>query len=66
MFGRMLPSESVSLSAESADTWHAHIECTEDMDVGFSTIIMISAACLCFIHRLEWFVYMYLVHVKKL
>ena len=32
VFGRLPPSESVSVSAESADTRHAHIECTEDMD----------------------------------
>ena len=28
----MPPSESVSVSAESADMRHAYIECTEDMD----------------------------------
>ena len=44
VFGRMLPSESVSVSAESADT---HIECTEDMDCAcrFQYKIMISVAC---------------------
>ena len=34
VFGRMPPSESVSVSAESVDrpTYHAHIKCTEDMN----------------------------------